>query len=559
MKRFKLVTISLTSLLLAIAAVAVPASAASHGNPGTRAVRASPYSYGKAYCQNYKSTCVDIYHHPNGRYVGHDEPSVLFNSKLPGSGNDMTYTVTLPKDPAKQPNATGVGGTTWNFELRPTFWFGLTMCDNESAPEFTKTCKPDSDSNNLVGTNPKASNYMGKHPGTAYMELQFYGPGYVPQFLGFGCAAHQYCAAMTIDSYVNNMNTGVANTAACNQYVLGGIEPVNWAYITKSGKAQGPANPLASGTVTKPIFKSVNPNLKKDLLMSPGDRVQIHMHDTAAGFQVNLTDLTTGKSGSMTASVANGFGHILYTPKSKTCHEAPYAFHPAYSTASVRGNVWTAHTYNVAYSDELGHFENCLKINSAGDCTKGGDGTGKPDGDDFGCVSGKYSTVVKIDGCFAADQDYDGQSYRLDWPGTFRSAAKDRAAHPTPVIFTSPTTRGRNYSAMAFEADMPSFEVKGAQLNPPFCNQTTGAHCVNPPPGAKFYPIYSTAKMHGSCVWREGGTFLPGTINDFGGNSTREFGSLEKILYPNTGFKTIGLYTVFNSGLMNNPCPARTR
>ena len=65
--------------------------------------------------------------------------------------------------------------------------------------------------------------------------------------------------------------------------------------------------------------------------------------------------------------------------------------------------------------------------------------------------------------------------------------------------------------------------------------------------------------MHGSCVWREGGTFLPGTIKDFGGNSTKEFGSLQKILYPNTGFKTLQLYTVFNSGLMNNPCPARTR
>ena len=29
------------------------------------------------------------------------------------------------------------------------------------------------------------------------MELQFYGPGYVPQFEGFGCTATQYCAAMT--------------------------------------------------------------------------------------------------------------------------------------------------------------------------------------------------------------------------------------------------------------------------------------------------------------------------------------------------------------------------
>ena len=144
--------------------------------------------------------CVDAQKYPNGEYVGHDEPSVLFKSGRPGSGNNMTYTVTLPKDPKTQPNASGKGGTTWNFQLRPTFWFGLTLCDTESAPEFTKVCTPDTDKNNLVGSNPKARNYIGKHPGNAFMELQFYGPGYVPQFEGFGCTAHQYCAAMTIDS-----------------------------------------------------------------------------------------------------------------------------------------------------------------------------------------------------------------------------------------------------------------------------------------------------------------------------------------------------------------------
>ena len=109
--------------------------------------------------------CVDTYSHQKGEYVGHDEPSVLFKSGRPGSGNDMTYTVTLPRDPKKQPNASGKGGTTWNFQLRPTFWFGLTMCDTESAPEFTKKCTPDSDRNNLVGTNPAAPDYIGKHPG----------------------------------------------------------------------------------------------------------------------------------------------------------------------------------------------------------------------------------------------------------------------------------------------------------------------------------------------------------------------------------------------------------
>ena len=62
----------------------------------------------------------------------------------------------------------------------------------------------------------------------------------------------------------------------------------------------------------------------------------------------------------MTASVANGFAQILFEPASSTCHESPYAFRPMYSTSSEHTRVpWAAHTYNVAFSDEIGHFEYC--------------------------------------------------------------------------------------------------------------------------------------------------------------------------------------------------------
>ena len=170
-----------------------------------------------------------------------------FKSGIPGSGNDMTYVMTLPRDPKAQPNGSGVGGTTWNFQLRPTFWFGLALCDSQSAPEFTTQCTPDSDSNNLVGTNP------------------------------------------------------------------------------------------------------------------------------------------------------NGFGHILYTPNSSTCQEAPYAFHPEYSTANPRGTSWAFHTYNVAMSDEIGHFENCLAIDANGNCISPGAQDPSVDGDDVACLPGTDSTLVKID------------------------------------------------------------------------------------------------------------------------------------------------------------------
>src|SRR3954453_16382799 len=56
-----------------------------------------------------------------GKYIGHDEPSLLFYSDVPGSGNNTRYTVRLPTDPSKLPQQDGSGGT-FNFQLHPAFW-----------------------------------------------------------------------------------------------------------------------------------------------------------------------------------------------------------------------------------------------------------------------------------------------------------------------------------------------------------------------------------------------------------------------------------------------------
>jgi hypothetical protein len=563
MKGLARITIGVASVLT-LAAFAVPAGAKSPPTSTTRSAAGTSASqaYREPLCQSRSSLCTDAYDNPEeDQYVGHDEPSLEFKSGVRGSGNDITYTLTLPREPAARPTPSGKGGGTWNFQLRPTFWFGLTLCDTESAPEYTKTCTADSDANDLVGTNPAAPDYIGKHPGNAYMELQFYGPGYVPQFEGFGCTAHQYCAAMTIDSRTLDQNTGIENNSACNNYVLGGAEPINWAYITRSGKSQAPANPLFTGTFSNPNFSAVNPNLAKDLLMNQGDRIRFHMHDTRAGFRVDMTDLTTGQRGSMTASVDNGFGHILYQPNSTTCNSEPYAFHPEYSTAIPRGNTWSAHTYNVAMSDEIGHFENCLELTADLNCAVPGSqdpGGLDPDDDNNFCVPGSDSTLIHINGCFSADEDFDGQSYRKDWPGTDPNVHRDRTLHPSPVLFTSPLANGEvNYSRIAFETDLPRIEASDSQDNPPFCDRTTGENCVNPPNGAQFYPIFTTGIHDGTCTWQIGGRYIPGTTNTFGGNSTAEYGPLLQTVYPAPGLTTITRYNNFNSGDLRNPCRVR--
>jgi hypothetical protein len=79
------------------------------------------------------------------RYVGHDEPSLLFYSNKADSGNRMRYSITLPRDPTPaNPTQPGKG---YNFELNGALWFGMALCDTQSYPEQVSTCAPDSDSN----------------------------------------------------------------------------------------------------------------------------------------------------------------------------------------------------------------------------------------------------------------------------------------------------------------------------------------------------------------------------------------------------------------------------
>src|SRR5213596_2797473 len=82
----------------------------------------------------------------NGHYVGHDEADIGWFSTSPGSGTSASYEVTLPVDPAGAPS-TSFEGPVADFQLRVAPWFGMTLCDNQSYPEGTTVCTPNSDSN----------------------------------------------------------------------------------------------------------------------------------------------------------------------------------------------------------------------------------------------------------------------------------------------------------------------------------------------------------------------------------------------------------------------------
>ncbi len=186
----------------------------------------------QSYCEKTR-LCADPTHglNDNGYYVGHDEPPLLFYSAEPGSGNSNLYYVTLPTEPTKSAGAGGVN----SFRLYTAFFFGMALCDSQSAPEFThKECAADSDANIFDDSDPTKPHYAGHQPGGAYMELQFYPPAASSQN-PLSCDPDKWCAALNIDSYSADQtgSTTIFNNAVCRSEVSD--EPVNFAWVTRSG------------------------------------------------------------------------------------------------------------------------------------------------------------------------------------------------------------------------------------------------------------------------------------------------------------------------------------
>jgi hypothetical protein len=473
----------------------------------------------------------------------------------------MRYNLVLPKDPSPaNPNAVN---KSYAFELSGAEWLGMAMCDTQSYPEQVKTCPPDSDKNIL---DPAVSP---KHVGEAYMEMQFYPPGWVPwpawqvAVGASACNPTKWCAALNIDSLSLNPVTGQLNNPTC--LAKAGEEYINFAFVTKNGKSTGPANPLdatTSGTFTP------HP---ADLFMNSGDHIQAAFTDTPNGLKVTLHDLTTGGTGSMTASKANGFAQIKFAPKASSCTAIPYNFHPMYSSSSTKTRVtWAAGSYNVAFDTEIGHFQFCNGPNKIpatqfgllpngnpttcprGDTEERGVNAEPPDtsasGDDFFCFPASRALVFKVPGCSYTNTGFDGASYQRLWPNG------NTKVHPTPFQFTSPTF-GTNYSQQygqaAFETDLPRVEFST-------CDRSTGVGCTLIPQTddsqpAAFYPFYTTTNLSSHCYWQFGND-IPGETNNFGQNA--QYGTLLQQDYttPGGGGVTEELYNDFRN-IIPNPCP----
>jgi hypothetical protein len=490
-----------------------------------------------------------------GAYVGHDEPSVKFISSRAGAGNTMTYGMRLSTDPAKAPTASG--SVTHYGELSVAPWFGLPMCDPNSYPQ--NPCTPLSDSNTGLDTPTDA--------GSAFMELQFYAPGFTPFIDSTSCSRTQWCAALTIDSLECNFNF-----ATCNNDC---IEPVNFAFLQTNGVPAGPPSPQNTNVST--LFGNGH-----TLKMNPGDRLTVSISDVPSsgspdrgGMKAVVRDLTTGQTGFMVASAANGFQNTSITD----CSGTPFSFHAEYSSAKQQNQVpWAALEGGVLMQQEIGHGEACSSVSNklgfsasfadgssyndpkvfqtcnGGQEGKNATGEGPCDPDtglcqnattqgptgpvacptndsgsgalcefsDANCfqkgsrpvtINGVRTTEsAEVDVCFQTafqngDLDFDGTGYRPDWPD-------GSANHPTSIAYTGPTTRGHTYPNIQFETNVAASEA--------LCDVATGDGCTAPPQGAAFYPFWTLTSQNSVCVWNFGNVIAGVTTSDFG--KTAEYG-----------------------------------
>jgi hypothetical protein len=488
----------------------------------------------------------------NGWYVGHDEPSVKFISGAPGSGNTMTYVVRVPVDPRQGPTLSL--SVTHYGQLSVAPWFGLPMCDPNSYPQ--NPCTPDSDSNSGSISNPDSA-------GSAFMELQLYPPGYTPFIDSESCSVSQWCAALTIDSLECTFGF-----ASCNPECE---EPANFAFLQTDGIPAGPPGPQLSNVNT------YTPN-RHTLLINPGDVLVVSIRDTPEGLNATIRDLTSGQTGYMTASAANGF----MTTSMSNCAGTPFNFHAEYDTASINNRVpWAALEGGVLMEEEIGHSEICQKlINQDPTSFSYGDGQSFTDNQTFDtCVGGSEgrrqvgagpcdpttglcqnaetqgpagpqpcptnnpasgalcefadgwcfpegTRYVSINGVETAEFSANNQCFAnryqngdLDFDGVSYqpNAWPDGSlGHPTYFEVMGPfDAHGQPYPKVQFETD-----ANGSAY---LCNTLTGDGCVLPLTGSNFYPFWSLSpysfEAFGSLALAQGWQGTSSCAWDFGNAS----------------------------------------
>jgi len=161
---------------------------------------------------------------------------------------------------------------------------------------------------------------------------------------------------------------------------------VNFAFLQTNGVPAGP--PAPQGPTVSTYFGN-----DSTLKMNPGDRLRVSISNVPdsgspdrGGLKASVADLTTGQTGFIVASAANGFQNTSITD----CSGTAFSFHAEYSSAKQQNQVpWAALEGGVLMEQEIGHGETCSSVsNQLGFSFAGADGSSYSDPDVFQTCNG---------------------------------------------------------------------------------------------------------------------------------------------------------------------------
>jgi len=228
----------------------------------------------------------------------------------------------------------------------------------------------------------------------------------------------------------------------------------------------------------------------------------------------------------MVASGANGFQNS----NPNTCAGTNFDFHPEFDTARFGNFVpWAALQANINFSVEIGHF------------TPGANGDN--DADDAPCFPGP--TVA---GCLnlavGGDLDFDGTSYRTDWPDGTRNNATSLAIRSVSGGGIGPLSRSDDSGD--YNQPFPIIQLETDVSSSESTCKPNGVGCVVPPVGAAFYPFYALKGSNdggnqGNCTLLFG-NFSGVGVNNFGRDKQYGASNLSWFFGQNSG------------GPQTNPC-----
>ena len=512
--------VGLSIVVLAILAFSGTAAGAPSYGGGTIAARGALDCNGFSTAQQTIKTtgaCTDIRGFPgvtnannqnsrffdNGHYIGHDEPTLTFNSITPGTGNNVMWKETLPQDPAAAPTVETPGSdvTHWA-ELSVAPWFGMALCNPRSYP--IRPCAPKSDNNRAHGNFPGG--------GSSFLEVQFYPPGEGPFVDNISCDNSHWCASL----HINDLEC-TQGFDSCNPQCE---EPTNFAFIQKDGTPTGPPNPQEATDA------SYTPN-DQTLLMNPGDKLRVHIWDAPVvggdgnALEVKVDDLTTHETGYMQASAVNGYAATGIGD----CAGHPFNYEPEYRTAG-KGNIvpWAALRGDIMTEYEIGHFTPCASLSdnfgsfygtcngpyeAADDSTTDegafGDAPCYLAGDTHGGTSDPNIVTGCLDFNAGGDIDFDGTSYWPDWP----TGTSPTDTNPGSFVQSAPNSNGNLYQQSFFQTDVALSEYD--------CQNNSPAGCTVPPEGpGNFYPYFSTIKNGKKCSILFGNVAAGPGVNTYG-------------------------------------------